>query len=136
MPIPAIIIAAAPALAKKLFQLFVDHQAGKITKDQLEAEVSKASIQSMTDIAKVQGEVVMAEINGESWLQRNWRPILALTSFFSYWFVIIAYPFAVRWGLLPQVAFGEKGLENLFYLTVTCVGGYIASRSVEKIVRG
>ena len=60
---------------------------------------------------------------------------MALTAFFSYWFVIVGYPFALAWELVPFVRFGEAGLQNLFWLTTICVGGYIGGRSLEKIMR-
>lgn len=103
-------------------------QAGErqITREQIEAELAKA-------LADDSVQTIIAEAKGESWLQRNWRPLVAMTSFFSYWFVIIPYPFFVVWGLLPRVAFGELGLQNMFWLTTVCVGGYMASRTVEKL---
>lgn len=105
----------------------------KITEEELKVQLGTALAAGMSDIAKVQGDVIMTELKGESWLQRNWRAMLATTSFFSYWFVIFAYPFAVEWGMLPQVKFGEVGLENMFYLTMVCVGGYVGGKSVENI---
>ena len=68
-------------------------------------------------------------------MQRYWRPVVALTAFFSYWFVIIAYPFLHAWGVLPAVRFGEAGLQNMFWLTTVAVGGYIGGRTVEKVTR-
>jgi hypothetical protein len=106
----------------------------KITEEELKVQLGTALAAGMTDIAKTQGDVIKTELTGQDWLQRNWRAILATTSFFSYWFVIFAYPFFLAWGWLPSVKFGEVGLENMFYLTVVCVGGYIGGKSVENIV--
>jgi len=125
----------AKLLAGPLFDYLKSVKQEELSRDVLQAEIERGLIASQTEIAAWQAKIVMAEIAGEDWLQRNWRPLVALTSFFSYWFVIIAYPFAVKAGVLPQVAFGEVGLNNLFWLTVTAMGGYIAGRSAEKITR-
>jgi hypothetical protein len=117
----------AKLVAGPLFDWLKQRGVNQVTRAEIEAELEKA-------IAAEQAKLVAAEISG-NWLQRSWRPIVALTAFFSYWFVIVGYPFALAWGLLPSVRFGEQGLQNLFWLTVTCVGGYIGGRSLEKIMK-
>jgi hypothetical protein len=67
---------------------------------------------------------VQAEAKGESWLQRNWRPIVALflTGLVgSYWFGYTA----------PNLT--AAAVDDLFGLVKICLGGYYAGRSVEKI---
>ena len=112
-------------------------QAAKLDRAAIEAELKRAIAAELTRLAatelEVRREVIVSELRGESWLQRNWRPIVALTAFFSYWFVIVAYPFLLAWGWLPPVRFGEAGLQNLFWLTTVAVGGYITGRTLEKI---
>ena len=112
--------------------------AGKYIENQTSREKFKADLEGVlavqsTELAKVQSSVIIAETQSEDWLTHNWRPIVALTAFFSCWFVVFPYAFFVKWGLLPQVFFGEKGLEYFFTLTTLCVGGYIGGRSVEKV---
>ena len=118
----------ARALAGPMFDWLKAMGENKVTREQLQAELEK-------HLASEASAVIRAEITGESWLQRNWRPIVALTSFFSYWFVIFPYPFLVTLGLLPFVRFGEVGLQNFFILTTICVGGYIGARTIEKLKR-
>lgn len=107
----------------------------RLSREALAAEIEKALIASQAQIAAEQSKVIVAEAQGESWLQRSWRPIVALTAFFSYWFVIFPYGFLVKWGFLPQVYFGEQGLDNFFWLTAISVGGYIGGRTIEKVMR-
>jgi hypothetical protein len=137
MPLPAIILAALPSVAKMLgvnvFGLVEKYMNKEITKAELEAGIERASIESATAIATQQANVIIAEAKGESWLQRNWRPVVALVAFFSCWFVIFPYAFFVQWGWLPQVRFGEAGLQYFFTLTTVCVGGYIGGRTLEKM---
>lgn len=105
----------------------------KMTEAEMKAEVEKAVLGTLTEVSKSQADVIMAETNSDDKLTRRWRPIVALTSFFSVWFVIILYPFLVAWGVLSQVRFGEVGLNWMFTLTSICVGGYIGGRTVEKV---
>ncbi len=112
-------------------------QQRKLSEAEVRAEVEKvvaATIRQVTSTElQARRDVLIAELQGESWLQRSWRPIVALTAFFSYWFVIIAYPFLLAWDWLPPVRFGEAGLQNMFWLTTVAVGGYIGGRTVEKV---
>lgn len=105
----------------------------EITLERFKTELAGVMLNGYTDIARIQGDVIMAELKGESWLQRNWRALLATGSFASYWFVIIPYPFFIEWGILPAVRFGEVGLNNMFYLTMVCIGGYVGGKSLENI---
>ncbi len=122
----------ASIVAGPLLDYLKSADQAKLSRAALEAEIQKALIASQSEIAAEQARIVIAEAGGD-WLQRNWRPLVALTAFFSYWFVIVGYPFLYAWALLPPVRFGEEGLRNLFWLTVTCVGGYIGGRTLEKI---
>lgn len=122
-------------LAGTLADKFLDWQKLKLSREQIQAELEKELAAAANDLARTQASVIMAEAQGESWLQRNWRPLVAITSFFSCWFVIFPYAFFVQWGLLPQVRFGEAGLQYFFTFTTTCVGGYIVGRSAEKVFK-
>jgi hypothetical protein len=81
------------------------------------------------ELLRQQGAIVLAEVNGKSWLQRNWRPLLMMTIV-----LIIANNFLI----FPYVSlFTDKTVilvlpERLYALMTVGVGGYIASRGVEK----
>jgi len=74
--------------------------------------------------------IIAAEARGESWLQRNWRPIMML--------VIVAivannYLLAPYLRLIfPQYVTMLELPEHLWNLMTLGVGGYIAGRTVEK----
>ena len=125
----------ARIVAGPLFRYLEARATQQISQAELEAEIEKALSAERTALAAEQAKIVALEITGEDWLQRNWRPIVALSAFFSYWFVIFPYPFLVTLGLLPFVRFGEVGLQNFFILTTICVGGYIGARTIEKLKR-
>lgn len=78
--------------------------------------------------AAQQAEVIRAEVQGESYLARNWRPILMLT--FTY---IIAHNFVIA----PIFSLGSLAVpDQMWELLKIGMGGYIFGRSAEKIIPG
>ncbi len=124
-------------LVREVMRTLRDTRRQRLSEKELHAQLRATIAQEVSRIItaeiSVRRDVLVAELRGESRLQRSWRPVVALTAFFSYWFVIIAYPFLLAWGLLPQVRFGEAGLQNMFWLTTITVGGYIGGRTLEKL---
>ncbi|MDO6839580.1 3TM-type holin [Paraglaciecola chathamensis] len=70
-------------------------------------------LQSKTDI-------ITAESTGQSWIQRNWRPITMLT------FLVLVVMDSFGW--LPNPL-----AEEAWTLLQIGLGGYVAGRSAEKI---
>jgi len=71
-------------------------------------------------------QVVVAEAQGESWLQRNWRPLTMV------WFSILV---GAHWfGFTPE-NLSEKAIEALFLLVQIGLCGYVFGRSGEKIAK-
>lgn len=114
----------------------LEHIIDKVIPDKAAAAAAKASLDQMkeSDEAKaIEDQLqlqlaslanVQAEAKGESWLQRNWRPIVAL--FFTG--LVGAYWFGYNAPNLPAAS-----VEDLFSLVKICLGGYYVGRSVEKI---
>jgi hypothetical protein len=73
-----------------------------------------------------QKEVIVAEMKSESWLARNWRPILMLV--FTY-IVLNNYVLTAYFGL-PSVVIPD----HMWELLKLGVGGYIVGRSAEKVI--
>jgi hypothetical protein len=76
---------------------------------------------------ETQASIILAESQGQSWLQRNWRPLLMC--FFALilgWNWIVAPIFGLK-VVLPEFPdwFGNVLLVG--------IGGYIAGRSAEKV---
>ena len=75
-------------------------------------------------IQQMQADVIKAEAQGNSWLQRSWRPITMLT------FVSLI---VLRWlGLAASNLSPELELE-LFSIVKLGLGGYVIGRSFEKV---
>jgi hypothetical protein len=82
--------------------------------------------QAAATFATQQAEVIKAEVNSESYLARNWRPILMLT--FTY---IIAHNFVIA----PVFSITPVAIpDNMWELLKIGMGGYIFGRSAEKII--
>lgn len=88
-------------------------------------DIQKAEVEASRDI-------IVAEAQGESWLQRNWRPVLMML-----FGVIIANNYILNPWL--EVMFGiDVRMEippDMWALLKLGVGGYVAGRSGEKIMQ-
>lgn len=71
-------------------------------------------------------ETVRTEMQGESWLQRNWRPVTMLT--FLALIVAKWFGFSVE-GITPEVELA------VFDIIKIGLGGYVIGRSAEKGIR-
>jgi hypothetical protein len=92
----------------------------------IQKDLYTAALQADAEIAKSKAEVLKAEAQSESWLTRNWRPLVVLG--FSY-IVMHNYIFAPLFGFMYL-----QTPERLWDIIELSIGGYIAGRSVEKII--
>ena len=73
-----------------------------------------------SQLLKAQSDIISAEAAGQSWMQRNWRPLTMLT----FLFLVVMDSF----GWLPFRLASEA-----WTLLQIGLGGYVVGRSVEKI---
>jgi hypothetical protein len=76
------------------------------------------------ELEKAAADIVKAEAQGESWLQRNWRPILMLT---------FAGLIVARWFGVAAPNLTESEYLKLWSIVELGLGGYVIGRSAEKI---
>ncbi|MTI10268.1 3TM-type holin [Curvivirga aplysinae] len=96
----------------------------QVERDKVRLELETALLSHAADIEKAAASVVIAEAKGESWLQRNWRPMLM---------VLFGYIVAHNYVIAP--VFGVASVvmpDHLWELLKIGVGGYIVSRGAEK----
>jgi len=74
-----------------------------------------------SELLKAKSTIISAEANGQSWLQRNWRPITMLT------FLLLVVMDSFGW--LPN-----RLATEAWTLLQIGLGGYVVGRSAEKIV--
>lgn len=108
-------------------------QKNKLSRDQIAKELEVLLSDHAAEIAKTQASIVTAEIQGESWLQRNWRPITALLFVFVvFWFAWLQ-PASVAWLGWQPLRTGDTLLIEVLGIVKICLGGYIGGRTIEKV---
>lgn len=95
-------------------------------RDQLKHEITTQLITANESELKAAASVLTAEITGESWLQRNWRPITMLT------FVGLV---VAHWLGYTAENLTEEQTLALLGIVKTGLGGYVLGRSAEKAVK-
>ena len=81
-------------------------------------------------LVDARSNVLKSDLEGKSWLQRNWRPILMLIIILIIANNYILFPYLSMWTDKVKVL----ALPNGLYALLTAgVGGYIVGRSGEKI---
>ena len=99
--------------------------------NELETAIKNKLVNLEQEVVKAQRDIIVAEANSQSFIARNWRPIMMLT------FVFII---ANNYILFPYVQlFGGTALEleipdAMWGLLKIGGGGYVVGRSGEKMV--
>jgi len=124
----------------KLFTSDEERLQAKNMLHQIKAEMQKNSQDFEVSIEKeitkrtnAQRDIIVAESNGESWLQRNWRPTVLLTFTFiiANNYILIPYFSAFLSIDIPKLVLTDR----MFDLISLGLGGYVIGRSVEKSVK-
>lgn len=91
----------------------------------VQAQVVSKFLEYEAQVLEAKASIINTEAKGESWLQRNWRPVTML------FFVGLV---GARWmGLTTNVS---ETLElELMMLIKIGLGGYVVGRSAEKIAK-
>ena len=101
-------------------------------KADIQSELLRLDYSALEKEIEAKAQIIVAEAQGHSWLQRNWRPILMLTVVAIIANNYIIYPYL---SLFTDKAVILDLPSELFTLMTIGVGGYIVGRSGEKIVK-
>jgi hypothetical protein len=116
-----------PGIFKEVDKAIPDQDLGAKLKASIQTAVLSADAQALQE----QAGIVTAEAQGESWLQRNWRPVTMMVFVFivANNYVIAPYAQAIfdRSVALPTP-------PDLWALIKIGLGGYVVGRSAEKCV--
>lgn len=96
----------------------------------IKAQIQAQVLQNEATMTSALRDIVVAEAQGQSYLQRNWRPILMLvfTCIVANNYILAPYLDAIfNWSVTLEPP------EQLWQLLNIGVGGYIVGRSAEKI---
>ena len=92
---------------------------------ELQAGFQLKMAEADVELAKQQASVVTSEVESQSWLARNWRPILMLTfTYIIFHNYVLAPVFHIERTEIPL---------DMWTMLNIGVGGYITLRSAEKI---
>ena len=98
---------------------------------QLEVELQKEMAQHAADIDNAASGIVLAEVQGRSWLQRNWRPFMMWMLMGLILWDLVLGPVAVAAGINLKIDVPD----NVWTLLGIGMGGYVIGRSGEKMVQ-
>ncbi|WP_263080145.1 holin family protein [Endozoicomonas sp. Mp262] len=114
-------MSAIPLLGKVIDKVFPDAE----NAGQVKVVLAEMMLNGELDKLARQAGVIETEAKGESWLQRNWRPLVMLV------FTALVVCRWLGWSspeLTPELEM------KLFSIVQLGIGGYIASRGMEKIM--
>jgi len=120
------VIGAVGKAADRLFTSDEERQKAKRLMRKVEARMQDRLLEVKEQLIQRRGDAVKAEIEGESWLQRNWRPLVML----AFAGLVGAYWLGLAPADLPQYA-----VVQMYGLVKLGLGGYVIGRSAEKVVR-
>ncbi|RDD29922.1 hypothetical protein CR161_03910 [Prosthecochloris sp. ZM] len=106
------------------------------TRLEISAEMQKALLQADWKEVEARAKILVAEIQGSSAAQRNWRPhlmylIMGLMVFNGVLvplinaFTAVQLPVLQAWSAIP---------DQMWQLLTVSVGGYVGGRTIEKAV--
>lgn len=103
----------------------------KADAEKLKAQIQLELLANSSDELKHAASIIKAEAQGESWLQRNWRPLLMLSIVAIVVNNYLVYPYLSLFGA-PALVLDLP--PELFNLMTMGVGGYVMGRSAEKVM--
>lgn len=103
----------------------------KLLPDQEAKQKAKVHLLEMAqngelEMIRQQSETIRAEMEGESWLQRNWRPLTM---------VVFAGLVVAHWLGFTAENLSEGQVMALLDIVKIGLGGYVLGRSGEKIMK-
>lgn len=123
------VLSAASAIVPGIFRIVDKAVENKDEANKIKQEIQLSLLSGQLEEMKTAASIIVAEVKGESWMQRNWRPTLMMTIV-----AIIAnnYLIAPYLSLFFDVGIVLELPEELYTLMTIGVGGYITSRGAEK----
>lgn len=114
------------AVAKPIFGIIDQFVPDKDLAIQIKAGIQTSLIEFDTKKLQKSADVIIAEAQGESWMQRNWRPTTMLT----FTGLIVAH-----WLGYTAENLTEVQILALLEIVKIGLGGYVLGRSAEKVAK-
>ena len=116
-------------IAEKISDIIDKHTFSKVEKAQFEKEMTQVWINAESDIQKNVTERWKNDMNSDSWLSKNVRPIVLIFLVFST--VLMVF---IDAGVL-EFEVKSSWIDLLQLVLITVIGSYFGGRSYEKINR-
>ena len=116
-------------IAEKISNIIDKHTFSKVEKAQFEKEMTQVWINAESDIQKNVTERWKNDMNSDSWLSKNVRPLVLIFLVFST--VLMVF---IDAGVL-EFEVKSSWIDLLQLVLITVIGSYFGGRSYEKIKR-
>jgi hypothetical protein len=110
-------------------QLVEDKDLSAKLKAQIQMAVMSMNHTEFIEALKSQTQIILAEAQGKSWMQRNWRPLLMMVCI-----AIVANNYIiVPWLMVFTSKVAVLTMpDKLWTMMIIGIGGYVGGRTVEK----
>lgn len=125
-PIMSLVSALFEPAAKLVDELHTSEEERLDAKTRMlsaQTEVTMKILDYEAQLMQMKSSIVLAEAQGQSWIQRSWRPITMLT--------FLALVLFDSFGMLPF-----RLADQAWTLLQVGLGGYVVGRSAEKVAPG
>ena len=120
---------AGGSIAEKISGIIDKHTFSKVEKAQFEKEIKEIFIKAELDLEKEITERHKYDMQSDSWLSKNIRPLLTIFSLFL-------YPlFAISDGNLGNFDIQDQYVDLLGQIVIMSLGFYFTSRGIEKTAK-
>jgi cation transport ATPase len=121
--------ATGGSIAEKISNIIDKHTFSKVEKAQFEKEMTQVWIDAEADIQKNVSDRWKNDMNSDSWLSKNVRPIVLLFLVLSTVLIVFIDAGVIAFNVK------EKWVDLLQLVLITVIGAYFGGRSYEKTKR-
>ena len=121
--------ATGGSIAEKISNIIDKHTFSKVEKAQFEKEMAQIWINAEADIQKNVSDLWKNDMNSDSWLSKNVRPIVLLFLVLSTVLIVFIDAGVIAFNVK------EKWVDLLQLVLITVIGAYFGGRSYEKTKR-
>ena len=120
---------AGGSIAEKISGIIDKHTFSKVEKAQFEKEMKEIFIKAELDLEKEITERHKYDMQSDSWLSKNIRPLLTIFSLFLYTL------FAISDGNIGNFDIQDQYVDLLGQIVIMSLGFYFTSRGIEKTAK-
>ena len=117
------------SIAEKISGIIDKHTFSKVERAQFEKEMEEIFIKAELDLEKEITERHKYDMQSDSWLSKNIRPLLTIFSLFLYTL------FAISDGNLGGFDIQDQYVDLLGQIVIMSLGFYFTSRGIEKTAK-